>query len=120
MDAEHDLRAAQMVLERLVKIRKPSSYYATTVVREAARPEVHLAFEDKGDVRKFAAAVEAESTSNYPGWATERAFQLDSATVAALVASLPPKPHRRQPPSDGSSLAHPVRRGGRTPISRFD
>ena len=94
--ADPDPKAAQVVLERLVRIQKPASYYATTVVRAAGRPEVHLAFEDKGDARKLAATVEAEPTNTYPGWATEWTLQLDSATVLALAATLPP-PRTRQP-----------------------
>ena len=73
--ADPDPREAQGVLVRLVRAQRPASYYATTVVREAGRPEVHLAFEDKGDDRKLADAVEAKATTNYPGWATEWTFQ---------------------------------------------
>jgi hypothetical protein len=89
LGGEPNPRAAQIVLARIVKIQKPSSYYATTVVREAGRPQVHLAFEDKGDARKLAATVEAEPTKTYPGWATAWTLQLDSATVLALAAMLP-------------------------------
>jgi hypothetical protein len=38
--ADPDPREAQVLLERLVRIQKPASYYATTVVRDAGRPEV--------------------------------------------------------------------------------
>jgi hypothetical protein len=88
-----------------VRAQRPASYYATTVVREAGRPEVHLAFEDKGDARKLADAVEAKATTNYPGWATEWTFQLEGATVTVLAASLPPPRIRpKQLPSDRSRL----------------
>jgi hypothetical protein len=87
LGGEPNPRAAQIVLAGIVKIQKPSSYYATTVVREEGRPQVHLAFEDKGDARKLAATVGAEPTNNYPGWATEWALQLDN--VLALAATLP-------------------------------
>jgi hypothetical protein len=104
-----------------VKIQKPSSYYATTVVREAGRPQVHLAFEDKGDARKLAATVEAELTNTYPGWATEWTLQLDSTTVLGLAATLPaPKKRRKQPPYTGPSVARPLRRWSRVPNSRPD
>jgi hypothetical protein len=119
--ADPDPKAAQVVLERLVRIQKPASYYATTVVRAAGRPEVHLAFEDKGDARKLAATVEAEATSNYPGWATEWTFRLDSATVAALAARLPaPKKRAKPPPTTGTPVARRVRRGPRTSNTRPD
>jgi hypothetical protein len=104
LGGEPNPRAAQIVLARIVKIQKPSSYYATTVVREAGRPQVHLAFEDKGDARKLAATVEAEPTNTYPGWATEWTLQLDSATVLVLAATLPaPRTRPRQPPPDEGS-----------------
>jgi hypothetical protein len=89
LGGEPNARAAQIVLARIVKIQKPSSYYATTVVRKAAQPQVQVAFEDKGDARKFAATVEAEPTHTHLGWATAWTLQLDSATVLALAATLP-------------------------------
>jgi hypothetical protein len=85
--ADPDPRTAQVVLERLVRIQKPASYYATTVVRAAGRPEVHLAFEDKGDARKLAATMEAEATNTHPGWATEWTLQLDSGVGIGCYAS---------------------------------
>ena len=119
--ADPDPREAQGVLVRLVRAQRPASYYATTVVREAGRPEVHLAFEDKGDARKLADAVEAKATTNYPGWATEWTFQLEGATVTALAASLPPPRIRpKQRSSDGSPVARAVRRGPRMPVSHDD
>jgi hypothetical protein len=105
--ADPDPREAQGVLVRLVRAQRPASYYATTVVREAGRPEVHLAFEDKGDARKLADAVEAKATTNYPGWATEWTLQLDSATVLALAATLPAPEKRRMQPHTGPSVARP-------------
>jgi hypothetical protein len=107
LGGEPNPRAAQIVLARIVKIQKPSSYYATTVVREAGRPQVHLAFEDKGDARKLATTVEAEPTNTYPGWATEWTLQLDSATVLALAATLPAPERRRIRPHTGPSVPRP-------------
>jgi len=118
LGGEPNPRAAQIVLARIVKIQKPSSYYATTVVREAGRPQVHLAFEDKGDARKLAATVEAEATSNYPGWATDWTFQLDSAMVAPLAATLPVPKTRPKPPPVGP--ARLIRRGAKAPITRYE
>jgi hypothetical protein len=57
-----DLQEAQSVLQRFVRRQKPSIDYATTVVREAGRPEIYLAFDDEDDARKVAAAVKAEAT----------------------------------------------------------
>jgi hypothetical protein len=88
LGGEPNPRGAQIVLANLLENQKPSSYYATTVLRKAGQPEVYLAFEDKGDARKFAAAGEAVPTNTHPGWATEWTLQLDSATVLALAATL--------------------------------
>ena len=55
---------------------------------------MYFAFKDEGDARKFAAAVKAEATGSHPGWATQRAFEVDGARVRAL--------------------------GPRTPIARYD
>src|SRR5258707_2851310 len=105
--ADPDPREAQGVLVRLVRAQRPASYYATAVVREAGRPQVHLAFEDKGDARKLATTVEAEPTNTHPGWATEWTLQLDSATVLALAATLPAPEKRRMQPHTGPSVARP-------------
>jgi hypothetical protein len=116
-----ELQAAHSLLQRFVRKQKPSSDYAMTVVREAGRPEVYLAFEDEDDARKVAAAVEAQATDSYPGWASQRAFELDGAKLAELEASLPaPKTRPRQAPTDESPLRRPVRRGPRPPIMRGD
>jgi hypothetical protein len=100
LGGEPNPRAAQIVLAHILRIQKPSSFYATTVVREAGHPQVHLAFEDKGDARRFAATVEAEPTTNRSGWATESTFQLDSATVLALAATLPAPKKKPLPVSE--------------------
>jgi hypothetical protein len=60
---------------------------ATTLVRDTGCPEVHFAFKDEGDARRFAAAVQAEVTGNHPGWASQWAFELDSVRLAELEAS---------------------------------
>jgi hypothetical protein len=95
------LSAAQSVLLRLVRKQKPAGNYASTMVRDAGRPEIYLAFEDEGAAREFAAVVKAKATGSYPGWASQRAFQLDGAKVTTLAASLS-APKTRQPlPEEG-------------------
>jgi hypothetical protein len=116
-----ELQAAHSLLQRFVRKQKPSSDYATTVVREAGRPEVYLAFEDEDDARKVAAAVEAQATDSYPGWASQRAFELDGAKLTELEDSLPaPRTDPRRTPTDGSRLPARVRRGTWTPATRDD
>ena len=119
--ADTDLKATQVLLQRLVRKLKPAGDYSTTIVRDTGHPEVYFAFEDEADARKLAVFVKAKRTDSHPGWATQRAFQLDGAMVATLAASLPaPKAHRNEPLSDGLPLARRVRRGARTPSTRSD
>jgi len=95
-----------VVLRHLVNEQKPAGDYAATLVRDAGRPEMHFAFKDEGDARKFAAAVKAEAIGSHLGWASQRAFELDSARLAEIEASLPPpRTHVRQGQSDQSPLA---------------
>jgi hypothetical protein len=96
-----ELRGVQSLLKRLVTNQKPAGDYAATMVRDAGRPEIYLAFEDEGDARKFAAAVKAKASSSYPGWASQRAFQLDGVKLTALAASLPPPRTRPKKPLSG-------------------
>jgi hypothetical protein len=86
---DDELQAAQSVLTRLVRTLKPSRNYSATIVRDAGRPELLFAFEDEADAAKLAGLLKAEVTNSYPGWATQRAFQLDEAMVTDLAASLP-------------------------------
>jgi hypothetical protein len=106
-----ELTATLYVLMRVIRQQKPAGDYAATVVRDAGRPEIYLAFEDEGDARKFAAAVKAKASGSYPGWASQRAFQLDGVKLTALAASLPPLRIRpKKPPSDESPLPGRIRR----------
>ena len=106
-----ELTEAQVVLRRLVNEQKPAGDYAATLVRDTGRPEVYLAFDDEDDARKFASVVKAKATGSYPGWASQRAFQLDGAKLTALAASLPPPRIRpKKPPSDESLLPGRIRR----------
>ena len=84
-----DLKIAKTVLERLVKTLAPSGDYATSIVRETGQPEVHLAFENELDARKLADSVQATTTGRYLGWTSQRAFELDAASVDAMASGLP-------------------------------
>jgi hypothetical protein len=75
-----EFMAVRAVFSRLVSKQKPTGAYALTAVRQAGRPEVYLAFENRDDAQKFASTVNAKSTGDYPGWASQRAFQLDGST----------------------------------------
>ena len=93
-----DLKAAQTTLERFLKTLAPAGDYATTIVRDTGRPEIHLAFADERDARALADAVHAGLSHRNAGWASERAFRLDAASLRAITSRLPPR-KPRSPPS---------------------
>jgi hypothetical protein len=92
-----DLKIAQTVLQRLIKKLDPAGDYATAIVRDAGDPEVHLAFENELDARKLADSVQAKAAYRDAGWASERVFQLDAASLAAMASGLPLPPKGRSP-----------------------
>ena len=109
------------MLVRLVRAQKPVSYYAATVVRETGRPEVHLAFKDKGDARQLVTALKGTPTTNCPGWATAWTLQLTAGMVRELAASLPaPKSAKRQDPPDDFSQWIRARGPRIGPVRRYD
>jgi hypothetical protein len=111
-----ELNAVQKLLNWLVRQQKLVGDYASTVVRDTGRPEVYFAFVEEADARKFGDAVQAETTDTYPGWVSQRAFDLPSSKLASLEALLPaPRDNPRQRIADGSQLARRVRRGPWTP-----
>ena len=116
-----ELNTVLKLLGRLVKQQKPGGDYAATVVRDTGRPEVHFAFVDEADAKKFGDAVQAETTDIHSGWASERAFDLPSEKLASLEASLPaPRYSPRQRIADGAQLSRWIRRGSWTPYKRRD
>jgi hypothetical protein len=104
------LEIAQYVLKQLVSNQKTRRDYASTVAGDGGRPELYFAFDNEADARRFAAVLEAGTTDKYPGWASQRASDLNSAKLRALEASLP-SPRRdtgKYPPAP------------QTPIRRYD
>jgi hypothetical protein len=113
-----ELTAAQFILTRLTRKHAPACDYAATMVRDTGRREVYFAFDDETAASRFAATVQAEASDSYSGWASQRAFELDSARLADLEASLPPprKRPRREQIDQSALLARHVSRGPRTPV----
>ena len=85
-----DLKAAQAALDRFVRKLTPAGDYATAIVREAGLPEVHLAFANEADARALADSMQARSSHRHAGWASERAFELDTEAMTAMTSGLPP------------------------------
>ena len=115
-----DSTAALALLRRLARKQKPVGDYAAAVMRDAGWPEVYFAFNDETDAKKFAEAVQAELIGSYPGWASQRAFEIDGAKLKELEASLPPPIQPKRPPSYEVRLLGRARRGSRAPIRRYD
>lgn len=116
----NDSTAALAVLRRLARMQKPAGDYASTVVREAGLPEVYFAFDDETDAKKFAAFVQAEPVGSYPGWASQCAFEMDSAKIRELEASLPPQTVKTRDPPDATSSRVGLRHWPRAPNTRYD
>ena len=93
-----DLKAAQAALDRFVRKLAPAGDYATAIVREASLPEVHLAFANEADARALADPMQARVSHRHAGWASERAFELDTDAMTAMTSGLPlPRKHRPAP-----------------------
>jgi hypothetical protein len=84
-----DFRKARDALVRMISTLRPVGDYAAAIVRESGAAEIQLAFENETDARKLADAVGATPVGGRPGWASQRAFSLDAAGVAAIRAVLP-------------------------------
>jgi hypothetical protein len=118
--AGDELKEVQNLLSRLVRQQKPSGDFASTVVRDSGRPEAWFAFDDQTDARKFGDAVDAETTDTYPGWASQRAFELLGPKLAALEASLPPPRDNPRQSETNQPQSRRLRGGPRTPAKRYD
>jgi hypothetical protein len=79
-----ELSGVHGVLKRLLSKQKPTGAYALTVVRDAGRPEVHLAFEAESDARQWVTCVQAQPAGSHPGWASQWDFQLDGERLLPL------------------------------------
>jgi hypothetical protein len=116
----NDSTAALAVLRRVARKQNPAGNYAATVVREAGWPEVYFAFNEEADARKFAVSVKAEPVESYPGWASQRAFEMDGAKLRELETLFPPLMQPKRPPSYEERLLGRAQRGPRTPVRRYD
>lgn len=95
-DADLGSRHLQTLHSRLSKLMtrlEPEGAYSLTIVRQAGAPEIHAAFERRGDANRLSGAVGARldttpADATSPGWASRWFFILDDATGAAIAASL--------------------------------
>ena len=109
--ADLDLNRIRGRIDRFVKKLEPTGAYATMIVTDISNPGVHLAFELEGDARRFGAAVNAEVSERYPGWATQQSFLLSDVREMALEPSLA-LPVTMRPPRN--KLKHDIELLGQT------
>jgi len=113
-------KQAQLALMRLVRQQDPVGAYATTIVREAGRPEILLAFQEENDARALGNALHAEEVAGVPSGMTRQVIHLDDAAIAAIAASLPsPRARPRRSASEVSGNMA-IRRLARAPNRRFE
>ena len=84
----HRLRGLRDLLRRVIGTLATGGDFALTVSRAAGFPEILCGFETKADADAFASLARAGSTDRYPGFATQRLFDLDATLEIALQAGL--------------------------------
>ena len=109
--ADTDLNKVCAAVERLISKLEPTGAYASMIVKDISSPGVHLAFELEGDARRFGAAVNAEVSEGYPGWATQQSFLVSDVRETALAPSHTP-PVTMRPPRN--KLKHDIELLGQT------
>lgn len=62
--------------------------FTLTVSRAAGFPEILCGFEARIDADALALLAKAQPTDRYPGFATQRVFNLDTSLEASLRAGL--------------------------------
>jgi hypothetical protein len=83
------LRGLRDLLHRVIgRMASPNGHFALTVSRAAGFPEILCGFEGKADADALVVVGKAQATDRYPGFATQRVFDLNTATEAALAAGL--------------------------------
>lgn len=82
------LRGLRDLLHRIIGNLASTGAFALTVSRAAGFPEILCAFETEADAKALAALGQAQPTDGFPGFATQRLFQIDAKLEAALRASL--------------------------------
>jgi hypothetical protein len=82
------LRGLRDLLYRVIGGMAAKGAFALTVSRAAGFPEILCGFEMQIEADALAMLTHAELTDRYPGFETQRVFNLDAELEAALRASL--------------------------------
>lgn len=84
------LRGLRDLLHRVIgSMASSDEAFALTVSRAAGFPEILCGFERQTDAEALALLARAQPTNRYPGFATQRVFDLDASLEASLRAVLP-------------------------------
>ena len=76
------------LVSRLLARSKVKGAYAVEVVTKDSVPEVQSVFAEEEDASHFAEAIGAEVIGRHAGWATQRAFRLDSELCEEISSAL--------------------------------
>lgn len=90
-DDGSDLRMVASRLAKLIARQGAGGDYSVGIVREGGAPEVFCAFQKQTAADCFAETVKAKPSGRYGGWASQRTFPLDDATMANLDAAVRPQ-----------------------------
>jgi len=83
------LRGLRDLLHRVISgMASANGAFALTVSRAAGFPEILCGFEARIDADALALLAKAQPTDRYPGFATQRVFNLDTSLEASLRAGL--------------------------------
>lgn len=82
------LRGLRDLLRQVIGSLPTSGAFALTVSRAAGFPQILCAFETEADAGRLAALARAEPAEDFPGFATQRVFRLDTGLEAVLRAGL--------------------------------
>jgi hypothetical protein len=83
------LRQRLGMLVALLGQLKLAKAYAVTIDRQSSEQEIHIAFEDDADARRFAEVVQAQpAASREPAWARQWVFHMNDATADSIRAAM--------------------------------
>lgn len=82
------LSTGRDLLRRLIRRLKPTGFYAIGILRKGSDGSIWCGFSTKADADRLAEAVRAKCVSQWPGWASQRAFTLDETLRSIIAAAL--------------------------------
>lgn len=78
---------ARRTISRLINQRVPDVEFALTIVRQAGKQEIHVAFADEAAAATIASAFQARRSDRHEGWASQATAVLDPDTISRLASS---------------------------------